>query len=73
MDFTLSTFISALKLIPPALAAAPQVEEVFMAAKSLLHPDNQDAAKAAYEALKKDNDEGYVELDKLAAEAEALP
>lgn len=66
----LSIFMTALKAIPAVVAAVPEVKQVLDSAIKTLHPDDQDTAKSAYEALVADNDEGYAELDRLAAEAE---
>lgn len=67
--FALDIFLTALKAIPAVVAVVPEVKATIDAAISVLHPDSQDAAKAGYEALIADNDEGFAELDRLAAEA----
>lgn len=66
----LSVFLTGIKLIGAATAAEPEVRDIIHAAIDALHPTNQENARAAYQHLIADNDEGYAELDKLLAQAE---
>jgi hypothetical protein len=53
----------AVELGGVALAKAPEFVSVYHAAVSLLHPTDQPTAKAGYEDLIADNDEGFARLD----------
>lgn len=67
----LSVFLTGIKLIGAATAAAPEVSAIIHSAIDLMHPTTQENARAAYQHLIADNDEGYAELDKLLAQAES--
>lgn len=71
---SLSQFISAaVKIGQAGLAEAPEVISLVNGAVTLLHPQDQDAAKAALADLQANNDEGFARLDAKLAAAEKLP
>lgn len=68
---SLSTFLSAAtKIAQAGLAEAPEVLSLVQGAVAALHPQDQDAAKAALADLEANNDEGFARLDAKLAEAE---
>lgn len=68
--FDLNTILRALPVVGPLVAAAPEFKNLFDMAVTVLHPQDQEHAKAAYAAAIADNDEGHARLQgKLAAAA----
>lgn len=67
--FNLDTILKALPVVGPLVAAAPEFRDLFNMAVQVLHPKDQETAKAAYAAAIADNDEGHDRLQRKLAEA----
>ena len=71
---SLSQFISAaVKIGQAGLAEAPEVISLVNGAVALLHPQDQEAAKAAADDLAANNDAGFLRLDAKLEAAEKRP
>lgn len=67
----LSSLLKLLPVVGPVIAAAPEFKAVFDQAVSMLHPKDQDTAKAALADIVANNAEGHARLqDKLAKAAQ---
>lgn len=71
---SLQNFLAAAtKVAQAGIAHAPEVISLFSESIAALHPEDQDAAKAALADLQADNDAGFARLDAKLAAAEARP
>mgnify|MGYP000580829228 CR=1 FL=1 len=69
--FTVSAILGLLKVVPAAVAAAPEFISTFNTIVDSFDDDaDQDTLKQGYADLMQDNDEGFARLDALLAEAE---
>lgn len=66
----LGTFLAGIKAIGAAKAALPEVRSLIEGTIALLHPQDQETAKAGLADLMAENDEGFARLDAKLAEAE---
>lgn len=64
------SLLNLLKIVPAAVAAAPEFVELFNLGKATLSETDQETLQAALEDVQADNDEGHRRLqEKLAAAA----
>lgn len=60
---TLADALSVLPVVGPGIAAAREFKAIWDAAVETLNPTDQDTAKAGYDDLMAENDEGFARLD----------
>lgn len=65
----LTSLLSLLPIVGPAIAATKEFSALYHAGVELLHPADQTTAKSAYQDIIANNAEGHVRLQAKLAEA----